>query len=84
MCCVSPHEKSMKPIKGLVLIVIGILWWFTNAGLLDAGFWDWLLPVLVIALGLKMVVIASCQCKACTECQDEKEMAKPVANGKKK
>ncbi|MBI2426706.1 MAG: hypothetical protein HYV34_02570 [Candidatus Kerfeldbacteria bacterium] len=62
----------MKPVKGLVLIVIGILWWFTNAGLLDGAFWDWLLPVLVIALGLKMVVLASCQCEACRECKDEK------------
>lgn len=42
----------MMMVKGLVLVVVGVLWWLTNYEVLDATLWDWLLPLLVVLLGL--------------------------------
>ncbi len=44
--------KNMMMVKGLVLVVVGVLWWLTNYDVLDATLWDWLLPLLVVLLGL--------------------------------
>ena len=43
MMCGSPHGKMTSKVFGGVLIIVGILWWFTNYGLWILCF-DWLLP----------------------------------------
>jgi hypothetical protein len=48
----DPHGKMTSKVFGGILVIVGILWWLTNYGVLDAAFWDWLLPLLVILLGL--------------------------------
>ena len=64
MMCGSPHGKMTSKVFGGVLIIVGILWWFTNYGL-------WILvligsfPVLVILLGLWKIAMSSCGCEKC-------------------
>ncbi len=65
MMCGSPHGKMTSKVFGGVLIIVGILWWFTNYGIMDTLFWDWLLPVLVILLGLWKIAMSSCGCEKC-------------------
>lgn len=65
------HWKTMGMMKGLVLIVIGVLWWMTNYGSLDAAIWDWLLPLLVVLLGVKLLVMPMCKCEGCSKMNDE-------------
>lgn len=65
------HGKIMCKTKGLVLVVIGILFWLTNSGTLDGDFWNWLLPLLVILLGVKMLVMSMCKCKSCVNMKDQ-------------
>lgn len=73
MCCGHPHGKMIGMVKGLVLLGIGILWWLTNYGMLEPEFWDWLLPLLVILLGVKMLGMPMCKCEACQAWRSEKD-----------
>ena len=46
------HNQETWMVKGLVLVVVGVLWWLTNYDILDAKLWDWLLPLIIVLLGL--------------------------------
>jgi len=39
-----------------LFVVLGGLWYATNYKYLDSGFWQWLLPALVVLGGLKWII----------------------------
>lgn len=61
------HYRMMSIVGGVVLVVLGILWWMSNNGSLDPEFWDWLLPLLVIVWGVSMLMMPMCKCEGCCE-----------------
>ncbi|MBT4649300.1 hypothetical protein HN670_03980 [bacterium] len=40
---------------GLVFVIVGTLWLLQEAGFISGGFWGYLIPVLVILMGLDMM-----------------------------
>lgn len=61
----GPHGKMTAKLMGVGLVVVGVLWWLTKADVLDGGFWDWLLPLLVILYGVGMAMMSMCSCEKC-------------------
>ena len=41
---------------GIVLIVLGVLLLFSEMGIIHGSFWGYFWPVLVIAVGVRMIV----------------------------
>ncbi len=54
--CNCMHHKMHGVLGGVVLVVLGVLWLLDNYDVVSSDFWMWLLPVLVILLGLKCLV----------------------------
>lgn len=47
---------------GLVIILIGILYFFRNIGLIDSISWTILWPIIVMLIGVSMVLRQECGC----------------------
>lgn len=54
--CGCMHHKMHGMLGGVVLVVLGVLWLLDNYDVVSSDFWMWLLPVLVILLGLKCLM----------------------------
>lgn len=51
------HEKnSGKMFWGVLLVIAGVLLWLSNAGVISGSIWDWLIPIIIILIGLKMLM----------------------------
>ncbi len=52
------HDKSSyKMFWGVLLITIGVLLWLSNTGVISGSIWDWLFPIVIILMGLKMLMV---------------------------
>jgi hypothetical protein len=40
---------------GILLLLIGLLMLLNRLGIIQGGFWDWLWPVLMIAIGINVL-----------------------------
>ena len=49
------QRKGLKPVLGLILVVIGVVFLLRNLGFLPEGAWSTLWPVLLVLLGLFLI-----------------------------
>lgn len=54
-CNCMHHKKGLW--LGLLLIVLGVVWYLTSYDYISGDVWKWLLPLVVVLLGLKHVVM---------------------------
>lgn len=54
-CNCMHHKKGMW--VGLLLIVVGVLWYLSSYGYITQDFWKWLLPLVIVLVGVKMMMM---------------------------
>lgn len=54
--CKCPHHK-MWMVDGFAVALLGLLWLLSNYEVIGSEFWKWLLPVVVIVVGLKCMMM---------------------------
>lgn len=69
----GPHKRSSVMVDGIVVLVVGVLWFMTNYEIMDSEFWTWLLPGLVILCGLRILLMPMCPCPECVKDRNQKE-----------
>ncbi|NOY56180.1 MAG: cell wall-active antibiotics response protein [Actinobacteria bacterium] len=52
------NGRAGRLILGLIILLIGLGWFFQAAGLIDHLAWDWILPAILIVVGLALIADA--------------------------